>query len=282
LSQSTPTPPGQVKSVAKAIQVLACFTPSTPELSLADISKKLNFPKSTALNLLRTLEQYGYIIRTVPSMNYRLGYAIMQLNYCTQMSMPILRFTLPFLEDLQLKTGKTIYLTTHVNRRVLYLDVFHQNRRMYSYSISGKTLPMHCTGCGKAMLAFLPQEEIDSILDTEGLPASTPNTITDRQTLYQELEEIRSRGYAIDYEEETLGVRCVAAPIRNAQGYPTAAISISGAVLSMQEDQFYQYADFLTNACRALASNANEFPAGQMLLLKQLQKESRENEIFFD
>lgn len=193
------------------------------------------------------------------------------------MSMPVLRFTLPFLEDLQLKTGKTIYLTTHVNRRVLYLDVFHQNRRMYSYSISGKTLPMHCTGCGKAMLAFLPQEEIEHILDTEGLPAFTPNTITDRQTLYQELEEIRSRGYAIDYEEETLGVRCVAAPIRNAQGYPTAAISISGAVLSMQEDQFFQYADFLTNACRALASNANEFPAGQMLLLKQI-KETSENE----
>lgn len=77
--------------------------------------------------------------------------------------------------------------------------------------------------------------------------------------------------------KKALGVRCVAAPIRNAQGYPTAAISISGAVLSMQEDQFFQYADFLTNACRALASNANEFPAGQMLLLKQI-KENSENE----
>ncbi len=269
-------PSWQVKSVTKAIHILSCFTPDTPELSLADISKKLGLPKSTVLNLLRTLEYYGYIIRTAPSMNYRLGYSIMQLNYCTQMSMPVLRFTLPFLEDLQLKTGKTIYLTTHVNGRVLYLDVFHQNRRMYSYSISGKTLPMHCTGCGKAMLAFLPPEEIEHILNTEGLPASTPNTITDRNTLYQQLEEIRARGYSIDYEEETLGVRCVAAPIRNAQGYPTAAISISGAVLSMQEDQFFQYADFLTNACRALSSNANEFPAGQMLLLKQLKESSEE------
>lgn len=270
-------PSWQVKSVTKAIHVLSCFTPDTPELSLADISKRLKLPKSTVLNLLRTLEYFGYIIRTAPSMNYRLGYAIMQLNYCTQMSMPVLRFTLPFLEDLQLKTGKTIYLTTHINGRVLYLDVFHQNRRMYSYSISGKTLPMHCTGCGKAMLAFLPENELEYILNTEGLPAFTPNTITDRNALYRELEEVRNRGYAIDYEEESLGVRCVAAPIRNAQGYPTAAISISGAVLSMQENQFFQYADFLTNACRALTSNANEFPAGQMLLLRQL-KDVNEND----
>lgn len=154
MKKSDPTPSWQVKSVTKAIQILSCFTPNTPELSLADISKKLKLPKSTALNLLRTLEYYGYIIRTAPSMNYRLGYAIMQLNYCTQMSMPVLRFTLPFLEDLQLKTGKTIYLTTHVNRRVLYLDVFHQNRRLYSYSISGKTLPMHLYRLRKSHAGF--------------------------------------------------------------------------------------------------------------------------------
>lgn len=202
-------------------------------------------------------------------MNYRLGYSIMQLNYCTQMSMPVVRFSLPFLEDLQMKTGKTIYLTTHINGKVLYLDVAHQNRRMFSYSISGKTLHMHCTGCGKAMLAFLPEKEIRSILDTHGIPAFTPNTITNEEALYKELAKIRKNGYATDHEEETLGVRCIAAPIRNAQGYPTAALSISGAVLSMQEDQVLEYADVLLNTCHALANNANEFPAGQIYLQNQ-------------
>lgn len=262
-------PSWQVKSVVKAIHILSCFTPAEPELSLVDISHKLNLPKSTTLNLLRTLESYGYIIRTYPSMNYRLGYSIMQLNYCTQMSMPVVRFSLPFLEDLQMKTGKTIYLTTHIGGKVLYLDVAHQNRRMFSYSISGKTLNMHCTGCGKAMLAYLPENEITKILDTHGLPAFTPNTITSREALLEELEQIRRRGYSTDHEEETLGVRCIAAPIRNAQGYPTAAISISGAVLSMQENQVLEYADALLSTCHALSNNANEFPAGQILLLNQ-------------
>ncbi len=267
-------PSWQVKSLAKAIQILSCFTPSEPELSLADISRKLAFPKSTTLNTLRTLEAYGYIRRTYPSLNYRLGYAIMGLNYCTQMSMPVVRLSLPFLEDLQLKTGKTIYLTTHIKGKVLYLDVAHQNRRMATASISGKTLHMHCTGCGKAMLAYLPSEEVEQIIDTYGLPTFTPNTISSKEGLLQELREIRSRGFATDSEEETLGVRCIAAPICNAQGYPTAAISVSGAALSMQPEQLLEYADVLLNTCHALSNNANEFPAGQELLLKQKQLEA--------
>ena len=263
------TPSWQVKSVAKAIQILSCFTPNQPELSLVEISRKLDIPKSTALNLLRTLEAYGYISRVHPSMNYRLGHTIMQLNYCKIMSMPVIRFALPFLEDLQAKTGKTIYLTTHVNGKMLYLDVAYQNGRMYSYSISGKTLHMHCTGCGKSILAYLPEQEVENILSTHGLPVFTPNTISKKETLYQELAEIRRNGYSLDHEEETLGVRCIAAPIRNAQGYPTAAISISGSAPSMQDEQMREYATMLIDTCQALSGNANEFPAGQFLLLNQ-------------
>lgn len=261
-----------VKSVSKAIHILSCFTPAQPELSLVEISSKLNIPKSTALNLLRTLEAYGYVIRTYPSMNYRLGYAIMQLNYCTQMSMPIVRIALPFLEDLQVKTGKTIYLTTHINGKTLYLEVSHEHRRMFAYSISGKTLHMHCTGCGKSMLAYLPAQQIDEIINTHGLPAFTPYTITNKEILFNELEQIRKCGYSLDHEEETLGVKCIAAPIRNAQGYPTAAISISGTAISMPDEQLLQYADLLISTCHALSNNANEFPAGQILLLNQKQE----------
>lgn len=271
MTNNDTTPSWQVKSVAKALHILSCFTLAEPELSLVDISQKLNLPKSTALNLLRTLESFGYVIRTYPSMNYRLGYSAMQLSYYTQMTMPVVRFSLPFLEDLQMKTGRTIYLTTHINGKVLYLEVAHQNRRMFSYSITGKTLHMHCTGCGKSMLAYLPEEQVREILAAHGMPAFTPNTITDEEVLFHELAEIRKRGYALDHEEETLGVRCVAAPILNAQGYPTAAISISGAVLPLQEDIVLQYADALLSTCHALSNNANEFPAGQILLLNQKQ-----------
>ncbi|MBQ7976000.1 MAG: IclR family transcriptional regulator [Clostridia bacterium] len=269
MSNNDNTPDWQVKSVTKAFNILSCFTPNETELSLADISAKLKMPKSTTLNLLRTLESFGYVMRSYPSMNYRLGYSAMQLKYCTQMSMPVIRYALPFLEDLQIRTGKTIYLTSHINGKVLYLEVAHQNRRIFSYSINGKTLPMHCTGCGKAMLAFLPDAEIENIITEYNLPTFTPNTISDKNKLLSELEEIRNRGYAFDNEEESLGIRCIAAPIRNSQGYPTAALSISGAVNTMQDEQLLGYLDVLLSSCQALANNANEFPAGQILLLNQ-------------
>ncbi len=262
----------QVKSVTKAFRILSCFTPTKTELSLADISTMLEMPKSTTLNLLRTLESFGYVMRSYPSMNYKLGYSALQLNYCTQMSMGAVRAALPVLEDLQIRTGKTIYLTSHVNGRVLYLEVAHQNRRIFSYSISGKTLPMHCTGCGKAMLAFLPDDEIQNIVKTNGLTTHTPNTITSEDKLKLELEAVRSKGFAIDNEEETLGLRCIAAPILNSNGYPTAALSISGAVHTMQDEQLMSYLELLLNSAHALANHANEFPAGQIRLLGEYER----------
>lgn len=264
-----PDDPSLVKSLAKALNILSCFTPTEAEFSLAEISRRLSMPKSTTLNMLRTLEAFGYLRRVLPSMNYRLGYKIMPLNYCLQMSLPIIRYTLPFLEDLQSRTEKTIYLTTHIGGKVLYLEEAHQNNRMYTFSITGKTLHMHCTGCGKAMLAFLPKEEIRQIIATHGLPSFTANTITSEEVLYEELAQIRERGYAFDNEEEGIGVKCIAAPILNMQGYPTAAVSISGAASSMQEEQRLSFVNILLNTCRALSSNADQYPAGENLLLAQ-------------
>ena len=80
---------------------------------------------------------------------------------------------------------------------------------------------------------------------------------------------MKKRGYALDNEEETLGVRCIAEPILNSKGYPTAAISISGSALSMQPDMTLDYAKELTNTCNALSHCADEYPAGQILLLQK-------------
>ena len=251
------------------MRILSCFTLENPEVSLADISRNLNIPKNTALNLLRTLELYGMVTRTSSSMNYRLGYNIMHLNYCIQSSMPAIRTAYPVLENLQQTTGKTIYLTTHINGRVFYLDVIHQNQRIFSYSSSGRFHTMHNTGCGKAMMAFLPEESIRRIISEHGLAGHTEYTITTPEALMEELALTRRRGYAVDQQEDTLGIACIAAPILNAQGYPTAAVSISGTYHTMQGDLGLQYLESLLNPCHTLYASANEFPAGQIYLLNQ-------------
>lgn len=254
---------GPVNSVGKALRVLECFSQGHGSLTLAQISKQTGIPKSTALNLLRTMENAGYLIRTA-GQSYQLGFRLLELGYAVRETLPIVQLAIPLMEKLQIQTGKTIYLTSHINGQVLYLEGLFPTIRPGNYSATGKTLPMHCTGCGKAMLAFLPEAELETLLAKQPLSRHTPNTITDPQALRAELAQIRSRGYAIDTEEETPGVKCIAVPIREADGYPVGAISISGTTMSMRDQLLNSYARDLSSVCQSLMGNAALFPAAQL------------------
>ncbi len=258
------TESGRVNSVKKALRVLECFTTAAPEMTLTQLSRELDMPKSTLLNLIRTLEESGYLYRVRQSQNYRLGYKIMELGYSMRSAFPVVQFALPLMEELQLATGEFVYLTTHINGRVLYLECVYPQKRTVGYSITGKTLPMHCTGCGKAMLSSFSDKQIEWIIDTWGLERKTLNTITEREQLLGELEAIRSRGYALDLEEETPGVRCVAMPVRSSDGMAAGAISISGPVHSITEEKIPRYVKLLSDMTSILATRANLFPAMQI------------------
>lgn len=250
----------RIMSVIKAFRILELFDPVNNELSLTQISRQLNFPKSTLLNFMRTLEGEGYICRNPVSQNYRLGIKFMKLGYNMRSTLSIIHYAIPSMEDLCEQTKGNVYLTTHVDGTVLYLEGIYSNRRTTKYSVAGKTLPMHVTAAGKAMLSYMPLEQINSIIEKHPLAASTKNTITDRETLFQEIECSRKRGYAVDNEEETLGVRCLSMAIRDPAGYPVGALSISGSVLQMTEDRQEEFAAMLTEACAGLSGYSSMFP----------------------
>lgn len=260
-SHLTASANGRVSATAKALKILNCFTPSRTELTLAQISRILEMPKSTLLNQLRTLEEAGFLVRARESQAYHLGYQIMQLSYCARASIPVMQYAIPVMEDLQVATGEIIYLTSHINGQVFYLECVYPSRRSISYSISGKMLPMHCTGCGKAMLSQMPTEQVEAIIDRYGLPSLTQNTITNREQLMEALAVCRRLGYALDNEEETVGVKCVAMAIRSRGGDVVGALSISGSTVSMRPDLTEGYALRLGRACNTLADYAHLFPA---------------------
>ncbi len=254
----------RVSSTAKALRILDCFTLTQPELSLAQISRTLEMPKSTLLNQLRTLEEGGFLSRTRDSHTYRLGYKLMERSYCARSTIPVAQYAIPVMEDLQMATGEIIYLTTHINGRVFYLECVYPSRRSISYSISGKMLPMHCTGCGKAMLSQMPTGQVEAIIARHGLPAITQNTITDHDQLMETLAASRRQGYALDLEEETVGVKCVAMAIRTGRGDVAGALSISGSTVSIGAELVDGYAALLGRACNALSPYAHLFPAIQL------------------
>jgi DNA-binding IclR family transcriptional regulator len=129
---------------------------------------------------------------------------------------------------LNAELDETVHLTVLEGNEVLYVDCLESSKRLRTYSVIGVRAPLYCTSVGKAILAFLDNEEQNRILDTITFEKFTENTITDKSFLKDELRTIAQRGYAVDNMEHEEGLRCVGAPIRNHAGKVFAAISVSG------------------------------------------------------
>ena len=257
-------PKPKVNSIAKCLCILESFTPQQPEHSLTQLSNLLKMPKSTLLNMIRTLESAGYLFKVNNSQNYQLGFKFMELSFNVRSNLSIVQYALPFMEELLINTNETIYLTTPVNGRVLYLECVYPKKRTVLFSTNGRTQPMHCTACGKAMLSYMDEKEVDSIIAKWGLPCRTPNTITDPVKLKKALLQYREQGYAIDNEEDSSNVQCIGMAIRGSDGIVAGALSISGSPMTITGEKIPEYVKLLSVACNYLSHHAHLFPPMRM------------------
>ncbi|MGQ9616703.1 MAG: IclR family transcriptional regulator [Spirochaetota bacterium] len=143
----------------------------------------------------------------------------------------------PILADLMHRSGETVHLAILDKGQVLYLDKREGPQAVGIISRVGQRLPAHCTGLGKVLLAYADQGVLEDVINTVGLPRFTKNTITDYALLREELQKVRSRGYAIDNEEIEEGLCCVSAPVRDYTGKVIAAISISLPAFRFSNDK---------------------------------------------
>ncbi|MDQ2052522.1 IclR family transcriptional regulator [Natronolimnohabitans sp. A-GB9] len=167
--------------------------------------------KGAIHNHLSTLREHGYIIKEDDE--YRLSFKFLTMSGHVRSQNDLYKFGRPKANQLAADTGMLVNLVTEEKGKGVYL---YQARGDYAVNLDthvGYRIRLHYTGVGKAILAYLPPEKVDRIVDKWGLPKATENTITDREELDEELETIRDRGYAIDHEERTEGLACIAAPI---------------------------------------------------------------------
>lgn len=217
-----------VNSVLKAIRIMSLFNASESRLSLAEISSRLDMPKSTAHNLLSTLLSEGYIERVDGDL-YALSTAPLVLTQNIRVNVEIRDPAAPLLRKLADATRESVYLTVKDGDYALYIYAIESPQRLLARTAVGDRVPLHCTSVGKAILAWLPQSEVNAIVERVGLPAFTTNTISDAEVLRQELARTRQRGYSIDTKEHEANTFCVGAPILDRRGRVIAACSISGA-----------------------------------------------------
>lgn len=214
-----------VQSVARALTMVSCFA-NDAELGISEIAERMDLSKSTTYGLINTLTVFGYLEQT-ENKKYRLGLKLFELGNLVQSRMDIRMEAKPYCQLLADKYRTTVHLATFSEGEIIYIDKVDNNSSVVVYSQIGKRAPMYCTGVGKAILAFLPEEYVEKYVASTSLLPVTEHTITTREKLLEELSKIRERGYAADDEEIEPGLHCIAAPIFNHKRQPRMAISLS-------------------------------------------------------
>jgi DNA-binding IclR family transcriptional regulator len=215
-------------SIEKAIDILFCFDPAHPQLRLTDISQRVALHKSTTHRLLAVLKKRGLISTDPASQLYSLGPGVVELAWVVLRQQDLRTVCLPYLEQLRQGTNETASLYTRMGDKRICVEECESGQAIkYSHTV-GLTAPLHVGAPGKALLAFLPEPTLTSLLAALPLTAITPSTITDREQLKTELAVTRKRGYALSCGERSPGASAVAAPIRNGSGHTIAAIGVLG------------------------------------------------------
>jgi DNA-binding IclR family transcriptional regulator len=221
------TPTG-AQVVDRVVDILETFLWLGPELGVSEIARALDLKKATAHRLLASLRRRNMVAQDPVTRRYRLGGKLWELGSVATNQVDWSGRVKPFLERLTLETGETSHLAVLSDGQVLYVEKVESSRSLRMPSQVGRRLPFHCTGVGKALVAYLPDDVLEGLIARRGLPRMTPFTITEAPRLREELARTRERGYAIDTEEIEEGLVCIAAPVRDHTAHVVAAISVAG------------------------------------------------------
>jgi DNA-binding IclR family transcriptional regulator len=218
----------RIQSIGKMMGILECFSTINRHLSLAQVATLSGLPRPTAHRMLSAMREIGFIEQDARTGSYGLGIRLFELGNIALANMDILREAKPFMDRLSKLSGESSHLGVFNGFEVIVVEREEPTERQSRGIQPSEASPAHCTGVGKALLAFQRPEVIEQVISA-GLKVYTTTTISNPEGLRTELAAIRQRGYAIDDSEHQVWVRCVAAPIRNSSGHVFASVSVTGS-----------------------------------------------------
>jgi DNA-binding IclR family transcriptional regulator len=216
-----------IGSVEKAVSLLKLLGDGLDEAGVSELARRLNVHKSTTSRLLATLERGGLVERDPRTDKYHLGFELVRLAGRVPRHTDLTELVRPALEALSRATGETINLALPDHDHVINIYQISSRHLVKETNWVGRRTPYHCVANGKALLAWRSEDDIQRLLSAR-LERFTPNTLTTRHALLDELAEVRQRGYAVALEELEIGLNAIAAPVRDEQGKVIAAVSVSG------------------------------------------------------
>lgn len=226
----------QLSSVGNAARVLKAFTSRRREYGVSELARELDLSTSSVHRILATLRTEHLVEQDVDTGRYRLGLAIYDLAAAVTAGFDLSHAILQPMAVLRNQTGETVHVAVLDGREVVYVERLDSPHTLRMFLDVGRRNWAHCTGTGKVLLAALPIVDLDRLLDGWNLEAVTEHTITDREALRTQLEDVREDGYAVNLGESEQGVVSVSAPIRDRSGQVVASMSVAGPDTRMDQD----------------------------------------------
>ncbi|ALS28599.1 IclR family transcriptional regulator [Paenibacillus cisolokensis] len=241
--------PRLIQSVQRALDIINCFDSLHVQLSLTEISEKLNLNISTVYGLINTLSAYSYIDKNPDNGKYKLGLEFLLKANLVSQSLDLKEIGHAYLTDLTKKYHETSHLYVYQHEQIFCVDkVESPNNYFIISSRAGHKLPMHASASGKVFLAYMSEAELQNFLNNNKLAALTDKTITDKKKLLANLQQIRERGYGIEDEEIEPGAYSLAAPVKDASHRIVGTISVVGSLARIREQEDNILADLLAAA----------------------------------
>ncbi|MEV5986523.1 IclR family transcriptional regulator [Streptomyces sp. NPDC052051] len=228
-------PTGLDTVLGKSVAILRAFRPDDQAVGLAELVRRTGLHKATVHRLSGALVANRLLDRVEGG--YRPSRGLFELGILAAPELSLLEMAMPFLQDLYERTHETVHLGVREGHDVVYIAKIGGHRQAKAPSRTGGRMPLHCTAIGKALLAHSDEALWQEVL-TGPLERRTPRTIVAPGALRRQLREIRETGVALEQEESTVGLQCVAAPVLGLDSRPIAAISVAGPTGRFRPERF--------------------------------------------
>jgi DNA-binding IclR family transcriptional regulator len=242
-----------VPAVERAMHVMEAIAQSRNGLFLSQLVETFNIPKSSIHCLLLTLERLGYLHRSQQTGRYMFGLKLFGLANISLGGLPIREQASPFLVQLMEKTNLTVHMGVLDKYEAVLVAKYDPPASNGLATWRGKRMEIHCTGIGKALGAYMQEEDVRNVYRLRKFPRHNENTLSTLSKVQEEFKKIRQRSYAIDDEEDEIGWRCLGAPVFDDAGQPIAAISIAGTIHQIRSDNIPQLAEILKTCTTAIS-----------------------------
>lgn len=245
---------GQVQSLVRALTLLDHLSQHEHGVSLTGAAQAADLAASTAHRLLRSLEQMDFVAQDEESGLWFVGVKAFTVGAAFVRRRDIVAIARPFMRELMERSGETVNLAVLDHDEPVYLTQIECHQMIRAHALPGGRAPIHCSGVGKALLATLSESRVAAIAQRRGLPRHTAKTLTTLPALRAELERVRARGWAVDDEEHSLGMRCVASVLCNEHGDAIAAISLAGPSARVTDERLAELGAMVRGAASKITA----------------------------